>query len=176
MGLVIALVLASASRSIASDLLPTGRRCRLLSALLVPDQITRRIKLRHLDVFVAVVQWGSMARAAEHLAISQPVVSKMIAELERTVGVRLRDRGGELDECRRRIPRSMHLLRVRRQHHDVSAPPILAAGDRLRVYPDRVADRRRTVGSQERTARVARPAQAHDAQGAHAVCGRSLPL
>jgi len=56
-------------------------------------QITRRIKLRHLDVFVTVVQWGSMARAAEHLAISQPVVSKMIAELERTVGVRLLDRG-----------------------------------------------------------------------------------
>ena len=61
--------------------------------MLRPDQITRRIKLRHLDVFVTVVRWGSMARAAEHLAISQPVVSKMIAELERTVGVRLLDRG-----------------------------------------------------------------------------------
>jgi DNA-binding transcriptional LysR family regulator len=44
-------------------------------------------------VFLSVVRWGSMARAAEYLAISQPVVSKMIAELEGTVGVRLLDRG-----------------------------------------------------------------------------------
>jgi DNA-binding transcriptional LysR family regulator len=60
--------------------------------MLDPAQISRRIKLRQLGVFVAVVQWGSMARAAEHLAISQPVVSKMIADLERTLGVRLLDR------------------------------------------------------------------------------------
>jgi DNA-binding transcriptional LysR family regulator len=33
-----------------------------------------------------------MARAAEHLAISQPVISKMIADLEQAVGVRLLDR------------------------------------------------------------------------------------
>src|SRR5436190_6795340 len=55
-------------------------------------QISRRIKLRQLNVFVAVVQWGSMARAAEHLAISQPVISKMIADLEQALGVRLLDR------------------------------------------------------------------------------------
>lgn len=57
------------------------------------EQISRRLKLRHLNVLTAVVQWGSMARAAEHLAISQPVVSKAIAELENTLGVRLLDRG-----------------------------------------------------------------------------------
>jgi DNA-binding transcriptional LysR family regulator len=60
--------------------------------MLDPAQISRRIKLRQLSVFVAVVQWGSMARAAEHLAISQPVISKMIADLEQTLGVRLLDR------------------------------------------------------------------------------------
>jgi DNA-binding transcriptional LysR family regulator len=56
------------------------------------EQISRRLKLRQLNVLVAVAQWGSMAKAAEHLAISQPVVSKAIAELEQVVGVRLFDR------------------------------------------------------------------------------------
>lgn len=56
------------------------------------DQISRRIKLRHLRVFIAVAQSGSMVRAAERLAISQPVVSKAIAELEQLVGVSLFDR------------------------------------------------------------------------------------
>ena len=57
------------------------------------EQISRRLKLRQLNVLLAVAQCGSMAKAAEHLAISQPVVSKTIAELERVVGVRLLDRG-----------------------------------------------------------------------------------
>jgi len=54
--------------------------------------ISRRLKLRHLNVLLAVAQWGNMARAAEHLAISQPTVSKAIADLENTLGVRLLDR------------------------------------------------------------------------------------
>jgi DNA-binding transcriptional LysR family regulator len=61
--------------------------------MLTTAQVIQRVKLRHLNVLVAVVQWRSMAKAAEHLAVSQPVISKMIAELERTVGVRLLDRG-----------------------------------------------------------------------------------
>src|SRR6185436_2080109 len=56
------------------------------------DRIGRRLKLRDVHILLAVVQWGSMARAAERLAISQPVISKAIADLERTVGVRLLDR------------------------------------------------------------------------------------
>jgi DNA-binding transcriptional LysR family regulator len=54
--------------------------------------ISRRLKLRHLNVLLAVAQWGNMARAAEHLAISQPAVSKAISDLENTLGVRLLDR------------------------------------------------------------------------------------
>lgn len=57
------------------------------------EKISRRLKLRQLNVLLAVAQWGSMAKAAEHLAISQPVVSKAIADLEHIVGVRLLDRG-----------------------------------------------------------------------------------
>src|SRR5947207_2165841 len=56
------------------------------------ERIGRRIKLRDLHVLHAVVQSGSMTKAAKDLAISVPVVSKAIADLEHTVGVRLLDR------------------------------------------------------------------------------------
>jgi DNA-binding transcriptional LysR family regulator len=57
------------------------------------NQIGRRLKLRDLHVFMAIVQRGSMAKAAEHLGVSQPAVSAIIAELEHALGVRLLDRG-----------------------------------------------------------------------------------
>jgi DNA-binding transcriptional LysR family regulator len=56
------------------------------------ERIGRRVKLRDLNILLAVVQWGSMARAAEQLAVSQPVVSKAISDLEHTLGVPLLDR------------------------------------------------------------------------------------
>jgi len=56
------------------------------------DRIGRRLKLQDMHILLATVQWGSMGKAAEHLAISQPVVSRSIANLERTLGVRLLDR------------------------------------------------------------------------------------
>ena len=56
------------------------------------DRIGRRIRLRDLHILLAVVQQGSMARAAKHLAVSQPVISKVIADLEHVLGVRLLDR------------------------------------------------------------------------------------
>ena len=45
-------------------------------------QVSRRLKLRHLHVLRAVVEHGSMMKAAEQLAVSQPVVSKAIADLD----------------------------------------------------------------------------------------------
>jgi DNA-binding transcriptional LysR family regulator len=56
------------------------------------DLIDRRIKLHHLKIVIAVAEWGSMAKAAKHLAISQPVVSKAVADLEAVFGVALFDR------------------------------------------------------------------------------------
>jgi DNA-binding transcriptional LysR family regulator len=56
------------------------------------DRIGRRLKPRDLHVFLAVAEQGNMAKAAERLAISRPVVSKTIADLEHTLGVRLLDR------------------------------------------------------------------------------------
>jgi len=56
------------------------------------DLVGHRLKLQHLKVVMAVAEWGSMAKAAKHLAISQPVVSKVVADLEDVLGVRLFDR------------------------------------------------------------------------------------
>jgi DNA-binding transcriptional LysR family regulator len=56
------------------------------------DLIGHRLKLQHLKIVMAVAEWGSMQKAAKRLAISQPVVSKMIADLEDILGVRLFDR------------------------------------------------------------------------------------
>jgi DNA-binding transcriptional LysR family regulator len=51
-----------------------------------------RVRLRDLQILTHVVQLGSMAKAASHLAISQPSVSQAIADLEHAVGARLLDR------------------------------------------------------------------------------------
>src|SRR5260370_1432919 len=57
------------------------------------SRIINRIKLRDLKILFAVVELGSMAKAASHLAITQPTVSEAIANLEGAAGVRLLDRG-----------------------------------------------------------------------------------
>jgi len=51
-----------------------------------------RLKLRDLNILLAVADAGSMARAATRLAISQPAVSRAIADMEHTLGVPLLDR------------------------------------------------------------------------------------
>jgi DNA-binding transcriptional LysR family regulator len=55
-------------------------------------RIRRRLRLRDLDTLIALAETGSMAKAAAQLAVSQPAVSKAIAEMERTLGHRLLDR------------------------------------------------------------------------------------
>ena len=55
-------------------------------------RIGRRLKLHDLHVLLTVVETGSMGKAAQRLAVSQPSVSKAVADLEYAVGVRLLDR------------------------------------------------------------------------------------
>jgi len=54
--------------------------------------IDRRVTLRELRLFLAVAQSGSILKAANEIGLTQPALSKSIAELERTFGVRLFDR------------------------------------------------------------------------------------
>ena len=60
--------------------------------LLEGRHIDRRLKLRELQVLSAVVEYGSMVKAAGQLGMSQPAVSAAIANLEVALGVRLLDR------------------------------------------------------------------------------------
>src|ERR1700755_3092712 len=70
--------------------LPTLVRVKLMRW---NDRIGRRIKLSDLHILLAVAQSGSMAKAANELAVSNPVVSRAISDLEHVLGVRLLDRG-----------------------------------------------------------------------------------
>lgn len=56
------------------------------------DRIGRRIKLLDLHVLLAVVQTGSMNKAAALLNTGQSAISRSIAELEHAVGASLLDR------------------------------------------------------------------------------------
>ena len=70
------------------------------------DRIGRRVKLRDLHVVLTVAEAGSMSRAADRLAISHPVISKTIGDLEHALGVRLFDRtahGTELTQYGRAL-------------------------------------------------------------------------
>jgi DNA-binding transcriptional LysR family regulator len=125
------------------------------------DRIGRRIKLRDLHVLMAVAEWGSMAKASEHLAITHPVVSKTISDLEHTLGVRLFDRvprGVELttygqallrcgaavfDEMRQGLQRIESLADPSSGELRIGCPEIMIAGvvppvaqEFLRLYPN----------------------------------------
>jgi DNA-binding transcriptional LysR family regulator len=56
------------------------------------DLRLRRLKLRDLHVLDAVADAGSMAKAAPRLGMSQPAVSRVVADMERLLGVPLFDR------------------------------------------------------------------------------------
>jgi DNA-binding transcriptional LysR family regulator len=66
------------------------------------DRVSRRIRLKDLHTLQTIAELGSMAKASTHLALSQPAISKAMADLEHTVGAPLLDRsaqGVELTEC-----------------------------------------------------------------------------
>ncbi|MGY3490001.1 DNA-binding transcriptional LysR family regulator [Bradyrhizobium sp. USDA 4011] len=56
------------------------------------ERARRRIKLRDLHILLVISQRGSMAKAAAELAMSQPAISRAVADMEQALGVRLFDR------------------------------------------------------------------------------------
>lgn len=63
-----------------------------MSGTLSDTRVARRVRFRDLQVFFAVVECGSMAKAAAQLGVTQPAVSETVAALESAFAVRLFDR------------------------------------------------------------------------------------
>ena len=51
--------------------------------------LARHLKLNHLRLIAALAEHGQLSRAAEILSITQPAASRMLAEIETTLGTRL---------------------------------------------------------------------------------------
>lgn len=58
------------------------------------DSPARNVSVRQLRYFVSVVDYRSFRRAAEHLCVSQPPITKQLQALERALGVELLNRSG----------------------------------------------------------------------------------
>ncbi|AUT65000.1 hypothetical protein C2L65_36015 [Paraburkholderia terrae] len=56
------------------------------------NPLRSRLKIRHIQVVVAIAEMGNLLRAAQALNITQPAISKALAEVEDVVGERLFDR------------------------------------------------------------------------------------
>jgi len=56
------------------------------------QRLGRQLRLRDLSLLLTVAQCGSMGKAASVLSVSQPAISKAIADMEYALGVRLLDR------------------------------------------------------------------------------------
>jgi DNA-binding transcriptional LysR family regulator len=63
-----------------------------ISKMSLKDRLTRRLRVRDLQMVEIIARRGSMARAAEDLRLSQPAISKAIADLEQDLGVLVFDR------------------------------------------------------------------------------------
>jgi len=70
------------------------------------DRLGRRLRLKDFHTLQTVAEAGSMAKASERLALSQPAISKAISDMELTLGAPLLERssrGVALTECGRLV-------------------------------------------------------------------------
>lgn len=110
------------------------------------DLVAKRVTLRELRLFLAVARSGSLLRAADDIGLTQPALSKAIAELERSLGVRLFDRSnrgvaptphgeillrhatGVFEELRQAVDEMGFLTDASRGNLRVGATPTICAG------------------------------------------------
>lgn len=101
--------------------------------------------IKHLQYFIEVTNFNSFTRAADHLFITQPTISKMIKNLENELGVELFDRsrkqlvltdaGRVVLEQAKLINKAFHnletemdnLLGLKKGHIRIGLPPIMDA-------------------------------------------------
>jgi DNA-binding transcriptional LysR family regulator len=101
--------------------------------------------IKHLQYFIEVTNFNSFTRAADHLFITQPTISKMIKNLETELGVELFDRsrkqlaltdaGRVVLEQAKLIDKAFHnletemdnLLGLKKGHVRIGLPPIIDA-------------------------------------------------
>jgi DNA-binding transcriptional LysR family regulator len=72
----------------------------------------RRIRLRHLEVLLAIARHGSLTAAAAALDITQPAMSQWLADIEAAAGARLFERGRRLRPTPYAAPVLAHAERI----------------------------------------------------------------
>jgi DNA-binding transcriptional LysR family regulator len=109
------------------------------------------VDIRHLKYFIEVTRFKSFTRAADHLFVTQPTISKMIRNLEEELGVELFDRSRRqlvltdagrailqqaqtIDKAFGNIQHELDdLIGLKRGHIRIGLPPIMDAGRFIRV-------------------------------------------
>jgi len=77
-----------------------------------PDYLVRRLRLRHLELLVALADAGTMRAAAERLHLSQPAISKMLVEAEDALAARLFERSRQGVQATAAGSAAVHRARV----------------------------------------------------------------
>ena len=99
--------------------------------------------IRHLNIFVAVADFGSMSAAASHLYLSQPTVSQAIRELEKHYNGLLFERLGKklylTERGKLLLSRARELVHQFEETEELmlnqGQSPNLKLGQRLRLEP-----------------------------------------
>lgn len=71
----------------STDIVPTT-----VPATVLLSRLMAGARLRHLHLFIKLVELGNLKRSAEALHLSQPAATQLLADLERLVGLRLFER------------------------------------------------------------------------------------
>lgn len=97
--------------------------------------------IRHLNIFLAVAEYGTMSAAAEHLYLSQPTVSQAVRELEQHYHCLLFERLGKklylTDQGRLLLDKSQEVVMQFRELEELmwnqGQTPVLKLGSTLTV-------------------------------------------